>query len=230
MQSIYIEAAPFIDLAKFAANIHVPGREQDMWFLQKLLEAARAEEITIWTSHLSVAECTSVGEPSITEAVKRFYTELLESGKGGIILTASTLSVIHKARDLAWNDNIRLAGADSIHVASALHHKCEEFLTFDVKILSYSSQLAAKGMRCINPRDTRVLPAHYVQLSLEEQGQLRIGPEGIIPASTQNDKIEAPSEETKPKGGDVQPISTDTGAGGDGPPIGTTAESETKEK
>lgn len=107
---IYIEACPFIDLAKTEAKLPLADpkngdeaeRQKSVWFCKKLIEAARDGHIEIFTSGITVAECTQVekgvAEPS--EEIKRFYEELLTSGRAGILLVQPTQTILNKARDL----------------------------------------------------------------------------------------------------------------------------------
>ena len=59
-----------------------------------------------------------------------------------------------------------LSGADSIHVASALHLRCDELLTGDGKILSRAIAIEPMGLRVCHPSETRLLPAKYLQDNL----------------------------------------------------------------
>ena len=98
---IYIESAPFIDLVK--SKVGVSGkndRTRDVFFVEQALEAARAGDIEVFTSALTIAECTHVSDPAKLEAAKPFFMGLLASGKSGVRLIQTTFSVVERARDL----------------------------------------------------------------------------------------------------------------------------------
>ncbi len=164
---VYVEAGPLIDLVK--VRVGVPpqtGAEKGVWYLERILEAARADELELFTSTLSIAECTHVSDPAKLEKAKPFFVGLLASGKSGIRLIQTTLSVVERARDLRWFNAVSLSGADSIHVASALHLRCDELLTGDGKILDRASAIEPMGLRVCPPSETHLLPAKYLQDSL----------------------------------------------------------------
>lgn len=178
---IYIESCPFIDMAKHHASLPLSvragekakkhdqeRREKNVWFLAKLLEAARAGKLTIFTSMITMAECTHVGDGTSipSDETKRFYMGLLASGKGGVQLIQPTLTIAENARNLRWVSGIPLGGMDSIHLASAIHMKCEELITTDGKLLKNNAKIADLKVRVIEAADTRCLPSEYNQFSL----------------------------------------------------------------
>jgi len=172
---IYIESCPFIDMAKHHAQMPLAtnktdqaNREKNVWYCTKILEAARDRKVSVYTSIITVAECTHVGDgKSIpSDNVKRFYMGLLASGKSGIELISSTLTIIEQARSLRWNSGIALGGLDSIHLASALFTKCEEFITTDDRLLRNAAKIAELKIKVIQASDTRCLPSEYTQFTL----------------------------------------------------------------
>jgi hypothetical protein len=164
---IYLDAAPIIDLVKFKVGVGIsPERERDSWYLQQLLAAARAEEIDIFTSTLTVAECTHVEDRSKMEQAKPFFLQLLTSGRGGIKLVQPILAIVEDARNLKWSHGIHLKGMDSIHAATALKFRCDEFLHRDTKIGGASDAFNALGMRVCVPSETALLPPQYRQVAL----------------------------------------------------------------
>ena len=161
---IYSDANPIIELAKFAKNTHDPTRERDIWMMQQILKAASNEEISLYTSTISVAECVAAGDDWGPD-VQEFFVGTLTSGRM-FKLVQDSIFVAERARDLRWKDNIRLSGMDAIHVASALEAKCTEFLTWDggigqSKLTLKASALASLGLTIIHPRDTKILPSYY---------------------------------------------------------------------
>ncbi len=162
---IYSDANPIIELAKFAKKTHDPKRERDLWMMQQILKAANNDEVSLFTSTISVAECVAAGDDWGLD-VQEFFVGVLTSGRM-FKLVQDSVFVAERARDLRWKDNIRLSGMDAIHVASALEAGCTEFLTWDngirkSKVTERVSALAALGLDVIAPRDTKLLPAFYL--------------------------------------------------------------------
>ena len=56
---------------------------------------------------------------------------MLISGKSGVIPAQPTPLIVEKARDLVWVYGATLKAMDALHVASAMHHKCNHFITTD---------------------------------------------------------------------------------------------------
>ncbi len=161
---IYCDANPIIELAKYSKKTHDPNRERDLWMLQRLLKAAQNDEVALFTSTISVAECVAAGD-DWDQQVQEFFVGTLTSGRM-FRLVQDTIFVAERARDLRWKDNIRLKGMDAIHVASALDARCTEFLTWDLdmgksKVAAKATALAALGLRVTTPADTKLLPDFY---------------------------------------------------------------------
>jgi predicted nucleic acid-binding protein len=161
---IYVDAAPFIDLVKVKVGVGIPDDQQkDVWVLDRVLQAARDGLLEVFTSTLSIAECTHVDDPARLDAAKPFFMGVLASGRSGVRLIQTTLSVVERARDLRWLHQVSLKGADAVHVASALHVRCDEFFTGDGRIHRHAEALAPLGTRILKPGETRLLPAKYLQ-------------------------------------------------------------------
>jgi hypothetical protein len=115
---------------------------------------------------LSIAECTHIREPSgPSQATKDLLIEFLTSGTV-VDLVEADIFVMERSRDLLWNDNIILAGADSIHVATALFSGCSEFLTLDEKLKKEKLVAAVPlldnlGLKLLRPQQTMRLPNEY---------------------------------------------------------------------
>ena len=104
---------------------------------------------------LTLAECRRAkqDEPP-TEEMKRIIRSVLTSGKI-FNLAELTQTVGERARDLEWEDNINLRGADAVHVATALKTGCKEFLTADGRgPLKNAVKIAALGLSVIRPAAT----------------------------------------------------------------------------
>ncbi len=162
---IYIEACPLIDMAEHTVGPDKNGEKRNVWFCNQALRAGRDEACDIYTSLLSIAECTSVAAelPNPPDEVKRFYEMLLISGKSGIKLISITHTIALKARDIRWGLGVNLKGADSIHVASAMAQQCDEIWTRDGRIWTKREQIEALGLKVVQPSQTKVLPDKYRQ-------------------------------------------------------------------
>lgn len=163
---IYSDANPIIELAKLARGTHDPARGRDLDFMRRILAAANNGEIELFTSSISVAECVAAGDDWGSE-VQRFFMGTLTSGRM-FKLVQDSIFLAEKARDLRWKHNIRLKGADAIHVASAIESRCTEFLTWDTdinkpKIAAETALLAGFGISVITPMQTTLLPPLYAK-------------------------------------------------------------------
>ena len=166
---VYLDAGPIIDLIKVKVGVVVDKqREADAWYLQQLIRAAQAEQVDLYTSTLSIAECTHVADQKKSEEAKPFFMGLLTSGKSGITLIQPTLNIVERARDLRWIHGVNLQGADAIHVSSANYFKCDELITHDGKIRNNEnvSILMKLGIRVCSGSETECLPTDF------RQGQL----------------------------------------------------------
>ena len=169
---IYIDACPFIDMAKYEAKhslAHKPGeqalREKDVWYCKKILESARAQEVEVYTSMISIAECTTVqpGQPSPPQDSQTFFDALLASGNSGVKLVQLTYLITIRARSLKWDNQLNLKGMDAIHYATALRMECDEFWTTDgrVEILGNAANLGK--MLIVRASNTALLRPKYIQ-------------------------------------------------------------------
>lgn len=161
---IYSDANPIIELAKFARGTHDQERTLDLDFMRKILAAANNTEIELYTSSISVAECVAAGDDWGPE-VQRFFIGTLTSGRM-FKLVQDSIFLAEKARDLRWKHDIRLKGADAIHVASAIEAQAAEFLTWDAdiskpKVADKMKVLASFGVSVITPKETKLLPPLY---------------------------------------------------------------------
>ena len=160
---IYLDSCCFIDLAKIKIGKKLTDRESDIWVLQKLLEAAGNEEVIIYTSTLSIAECTHA-EGIVDDRVKDYFSKLLTSGQY-VQLIQPTVFIAEDARDLRWKYKISLSGADGIHVASALERKCHEYLTWEFtnKNPEDKAKIEKLNLAVRRPLESAYLPNHYRQ-------------------------------------------------------------------
>src|SRR4051812_11048096 len=79
---VYIDSCCFIDMVKVSIGTAlVADREKNVWYLKRLLEANRDREVEIFTSAITIAECTHAGEEKIKDSVKSQFARLLTSGQ-----------------------------------------------------------------------------------------------------------------------------------------------------
>jgi predicted nucleic acid-binding protein len=166
---IYMCACCFIDYVKHTLGQQLePGRDEEVWYIKALLDAAADKEIEVYTSTISIAECTHVGEEQISEEVKELFERLLTSGRH-VTLIEPDVFVAEDARDLRWKHDIPLSGADAMHVASALSVKCQEFLTTDVKRkgpIHQAAKIAPLGLSIISPSKTGYISDERRQIAI----------------------------------------------------------------
>lgn len=161
---IYIEACPLIDMAEHKPNPSAKeGRGLDVWFCKQALAAALDGKIVVYTSMLSVAECTTISPdlPSPPADVKRFFDMLLMSGKSGLTIVQLRQIIAVRARDLRWASEINLRGADAVHVATAMEMRCDELWTQDGRILKNKKEIEELKLKVVTPRETTILPEEY---------------------------------------------------------------------
>jgi len=159
-----MDSCCFIELALQAIGKNDATRDDDLWHLKELLNAAFDEEIEVLTSTLSIAECAHA-KGDISEDVKSLFKKFLTSGRY-VFLVQDTVLVAEKARNLRWVHGMAFGGADSIHLASALELKCEEFLTWDNRPHANAAALNNLALFVRFPRDTQCLPGKYRQQNL----------------------------------------------------------------
>jgi predicted nucleic acid-binding protein len=177
---IYVDSCCFIDLAKESIGTLSENRTNHSWYVWKLLEANKDEELEIHTSTLTIAECTHA-DGNMEQRVKDLFTRLLMSGQY-VRLVQPTPFVAADGRDLRWRHGILLNGADYVHVASALAVKATEFLTTDDRLLRQAAKIEALGMRIVMPALTALLPDRYRQGELlDDKIAILRGPSGSSP-------------------------------------------------
>jgi predicted nucleic acid-binding protein len=169
---IYMDSCCFIESVKSKFGDAQEDRANDLWYLQKLLNASKNGDIEVITSYLTIAECThakTTGNSEQSEEVKRLFRSILSSGKV-VKLAQLTKVTAELARDLHWEHNINVKGADAIHLATAITTGCKEFLSFDSKKpkspARFSAKLQSLGITVIEPASTQLLPGEYRQHDL----------------------------------------------------------------
>ena len=139
----------------------------------ELLLASKNEDITVVTSYLTINECLYVKDdedkPVKTEEVKHLFMSILLSGQqnGGVYCALPDEFILEHARDLNWDHDIRLNPFDSIHIATALLEKCDEFVTTDIGSIDRRGNLEKlknMGLKVIEATGTKSLPEKYQQV------------------------------------------------------------------
>jgi hypothetical protein len=166
---IYSDACPIIELAKKSLGTHDPARSLDLDYLEQMLKAAHNEDIDLFTSSISMAECTHAGG-DWSQPIQEFFIGVLSSGTM-FKLVQDSIFVVEEARQLRWKHNIALGGMDAIHVASAIEAQCTEFMTWDTgiskpKFAARAAALALHGICVITPCQSRLIPPHYAHPKL----------------------------------------------------------------
>jgi hypothetical protein len=173
IRRVYFDACCFIELVLDARNGKLAESGKYVWYLRTLLRAAREKQVVVVTSLFTLAECVSANG-NIDEKVQHSFRSLLGSGSGGVTAWAVDIFVLDRTRDLRWKYGINLRPADSLHVATALEARCDEFLTWDGAntqarrtITKAAQQLAPMGLAVCTPDSTKCLPDQYRQQQLE---------------------------------------------------------------
>jgi hypothetical protein len=168
---IYIESCPLIDMAKHRAKLAMDAnpdvqaqRENAVWFCKKILEAGRKGDVKVFGSAASIGECTYV-EPGVdvSQDTQDFFNMLLISGRSGIRLVQPMQTIWVAVRNLRWKENVNLKPMDSLHIATALHMGCTEFITTDGKIYKQRHKFGNPKLSIIQAFETKLLPSEYRQ-------------------------------------------------------------------
>lgn len=179
---VYLDACCFIDMAASQLEVTVQAwKEPHIFYCRKFLEAARAQDIVVHTSVLTVAECTYVNEQPdgvqkqiiLNDEVKALFKGMLLSGKSGVMPVQATPSIVERARDLRWVHGAPTKPMDAIHVATALAMKCTHFVTTD--ILQGIEIIRGLGLS-VGSADSiaHLLPSIYRQLPLTPAAKLTV--------------------------------------------------------
>lgn len=177
---VYIDTCCFIDALQHREGMKISADKQDdVWHIQQVLRASLAGDLEVVTSTLTIAEFRRAkADTQPTRELKRLIRSILLSGRV-VTLAQITQGVAERARDLDWEDEISLKGADAIHVATALVTGCKEFFTADGRgplKQTIVPKLSKLGLRSIRPADTRLLPSEYRQGKLTDQESAESAP------------------------------------------------------
>jgi predicted nucleic acid-binding protein len=169
---IYIDTCCFVDVLQHREGMNLSAEKQnDVWHIKQILRASLAGDVEVITSSLTIAEFRRAKSNTPPDReLKRVIRSILLSGKV-VTLAQVTQGIAERARDLDWEDEISLKGADAIHVATALVTGCKEFFTADGRgplKPTIVPKLSNLGLRSLRPSDTRLIPADYRQGKLDD--------------------------------------------------------------
>ena len=168
---VYMDSCCFIDAVKQAVGVLPTERDNDVWHIKKLLEAHRDQEITVFTSVLSIAECvaTKEGQNEVPEDQQTEFRLLLTNGQF-LTLAQVTPRTGRLAQDLRWVHGLVLKGADAVHIASALEVGASEFITTDDRLkkpkLAEAASKLQQQIKFISASQTACLPDSHRQAKL----------------------------------------------------------------
>ncbi|HVF57256.1 MAG TPA: PIN domain-containing protein [Pyrinomonadaceae bacterium] len=175
--SVYMDSCCFIDVAKYnlghKADIdHLADKEEHIKACIRMLDAARDGNLRVLTGNITISECQHLSG-IIDEDIKKLFRSVLSSGRVARIV-ADSIFIAERARDLMWDYNIRMSGADAHHVATALESKCDEFITSDNGILKWATEIGKLGLKVIRADESTQLAAlHLARIpQVSNQGSL----------------------------------------------------------
>jgi predicted nucleic acid-binding protein len=172
----YVDSGSIIDAVKKDVGVLPTDREADVWYLKKLLTAAKNGDVILYTSFLSTAECVAIemGQSQVPQAAQDAFKRLLLSGQYFRLVTPTPQTSI-TVQEFRWKHGLVIGGADAIHLASALETNCQEFISTDERLKKPKIQAAKEAinsLRLIRGAQTQVLPASYLQGNmLDESGK-----------------------------------------------------------
>lgn len=163
---LYLDASAIIEVArgKFAKPLtRDQNRTEEVDRCNRILRAGRNGDLAIYTSFLTIAEAVHIGDVPPPQNVKDFLTRLILSGEDGVLAVEPDPFVIERARDLTWIDGIKEGAMDRIHIASALHVGCSEFITFDGRIAKRVGRDSIGQLKLRKATESSLLPPEYLQ-------------------------------------------------------------------
>ena len=176
LPKVYFDSCCFIDMIAYASNIEMPqDRVDGVLCCKKLIKLSFDNEITVITSTLTKAECLYVSDKNISKdysiVIQQGFKWMLDSQRSGVFSMEPIGLVLDKVRELQWTDNIGIKVMDSIHLATALHFKCVEFITTDDNTIinPHKNAFAEKGLNLIHPNETSFIkPNNQLELDCKE--------------------------------------------------------------
>lgn len=168
-KKVYMDACVFIDIALLMAG-HTDriADLENAKFAQRLVAAAIAGKIEIWTSALTIGECLRTGDKKPSEETKNFYRNLLHSEDGPIQRALPTWEIVEESTEFCWTHGITgLRSVDAFHLATSKVLECDEFITSETFMTKHGTvDWAAIGINAIQAKQTKALPPEYVSDTL----------------------------------------------------------------
>lgn len=159
---LYVDSCCLIESLKGDDGTSDPSRKAGLDMLRRILQAARDDRLTVFTSLMTVAEVIKAGATPIDDETKRKIERLILSGRDGITTVGLSPLIVLKARDLAWNEGLMsVRGADRIHLAAAIVAGAKEFVSWDNRLGKKVNKSSVSGLQLIEPSATNLLPDEY---------------------------------------------------------------------
>lgn len=178
---VYLDSCCFIDLITFQkggdrsfSHDEKNWRERQVWFCKNLISAsadANEKKFQLFTAGLTVTECTSIkpldefGKKLNLRGkdIKKLFDSIFYSGNSGINIIDQGYFITQLSAELDYMELGRIKPTDRIHLATAIHLNCKEFITLDEKDFhKKKDRIESKfDIQIIFPNDTRLLPEKY---------------------------------------------------------------------
>jgi hypothetical protein len=102
--AIYLDACCFIDMVKELIARPLPAdRRADVWYLKQITQACRDGELEVFTSVLSIAECTHADQDMSRPVKVRFETLLMSGQYVKLVqLRGCPISCVSSSRDALY--------------------------------------------------------------------------------------------------------------------------------
>jgi len=160
--SVYMDSCCFIDVAKYDLGHRdkidsLADKEEHIKACIKMLDAAKKGNLRVLTGNITISECQHLSG-FVDEEVKRLFQSILTSGRI-VRIVADSIFVAERARNLMWDYQIKMGGADAHHIATALESNCAEFITSDKGILKWASEVEKLGLKVIRADESKELAA-----------------------------------------------------------------------
>jgi predicted nucleic acid-binding protein len=123
VKRLYIETAPFI--------YYVEENPTYIARMDAIIEAVYDSEMTAYSSVITLVEVLSYPLKTGDKGLEQEYRDILVNS-GNYQLVPINVQVAESAADLRARYNLRTP--DALHVASAIHRRCDAFLTNDTGI------------------------------------------------------------------------------------------------
>ena len=188
-----MDSCCFIDVAKYdldrkASIDNLSDKEDHIQACIQILDLAKRGQIRVLTGNITISECQHLSG-FVDENVKRLFQSVLTSGRV-VRIVADSIFIAEKARNLMWDYNIRLGGADAHHVATALESKCSEFITSDSGILKWAVEIEKLGLKIIRANESKELATQLKAVETQALTSATSSPQAQTPLFPDQDESE----------------------------------------